>query len=64
LHFAYAGEAAPAGPVYYRLQDPRLLAEYDNTQAGANHAHSVVRDLAADFGADALAAHRQQQHHT
>ena len=62
LHFAYAGAAAPAGPVYYRLQDPRLLAEYDNTQAGANHAHSVVRDLAADFGADALAAHRQQHH--
>jgi hypothetical protein len=62
LHFAYAGAAAHAGPVYYRLQDTRLLTEYDNTQYDANHAHSVVRDLAADFGADALAAHWQHHH--
>ena len=39
-----------------------MLTEYDNTQADANHAHSVVRDLTADFGADALAAHWQQHH--
>jgi Protein of unknown function (DUF3500) len=64
LHFAYAGAAAPAGPVYYRLQDARLLTEYDNTQADANHAHSVVRDVAADFGADTLAAHWQRHHTT
>jgi hypothetical protein len=62
LHFAYAGEYARRGPVYYRLQDERLLVEYDNTQAAANHAHSVVRDLTADFGMDALAAHRQAYH--
>jgi hypothetical protein len=62
LHFAYAGEYASRGPVYYRLQDERLLVEYDNTQAAANHAHSVVRDLTADFGIDALAAHRQAYH--
>ena len=62
LHFAYAGAAAPAGPVYYRLQDARLLTEYDNTQSDANHAHSVVRDLAADFGRDALATHWQHHH--
>jgi hypothetical protein len=62
LHFAYAGAAAHAGPVYYRLQDTRLLTEYDNTQYDANHAHSVVRDLTADFGADALAAHWQHHH--
>ena len=64
LHFAYAGESAPSGPVYYRLQDDRLLAEYDNTQHAANHAHSVVRDLTADFGIDALAAHRRRFHST
>jgi Protein of unknown function (DUF3500) len=62
LHFAYAGAAAHAGPVYYRLQDTRLLTEYDNTQYDANHAHSVVRDLTADFGADALGAHWQHHH--
>jgi hypothetical protein len=61
LNFAYAGEPGQ-GPVYYRLQDQRLLIEYDNTQNGANHAHSVVRDLTADFGMDALAEHRRLFH--
>ena len=62
LHFAYAGEPSGRGPVYYRLQDQRLLVEYDNTQNSANHAHSVVRDLTADFGMDALAEHRRAFH--
>jgi len=62
LYFAYAGERVSHGPVYYRLQDERLLVEYDNTQYNANHAHSVVRDLTADFGVDALAEHRQLFH--
>jgi Protein of unknown function (DUF3500) len=62
LHFAYAGEPSRQGPAYYRLQDRRLLVEYDNTQSGANHAHSVVRDLTADFGMDALAVHRRAYH--
>lgn len=65
LHFGYAGEAAGAaghGPVYYRLQDERLLIEYDNTQNRANHAHSVIRDLSADFGMDALAEHWRAYH--
>jgi len=61
LHFGYAGEPA-SRPVYYRLQDERLLVEYDNTQNGADHAHSVVRDLTADFGMDALAEHRRAFH--
>jgi hypothetical protein len=52
LHFGYAGQPDDAG-VYYRLQDDRLLIEYDNTQSNANHAHTVVRDLAADFGGPA-----------
>lgn len=49
LHFGYAGNL-DVGGVYYRLQDDRLLIEYDNTQDNANHAHTVVRDLEADFG--------------
>jgi len=61
LHFAYAGEPGH-GPAYYRLQDQRLFIEYDNTQNGANHAHSVIRDLTADFGMDALADHRKTFH--
>jgi hypothetical protein len=62
LCFGYAGAPAAAGPIYYRLQDARLLTEYDNSQYNANHAHTVVRDLTADFGADALAAHWQRHH--
>ena len=62
VHVAWAGDLAPGAPHYYRLQGPRLLIEYDNTQRGANHAHSVWRDPDGDFGADALAAHRAAHH--
>jgi hypothetical protein len=62
VHFAWAGSAEPGQPHYYRLQGPRLLAEWDNTQRGANHAHSVWRDPEADFGLDVLAAHRASYH--
>ena len=43
-------------PHYYRVQGARLLAEYDNTQRGVNHVHTVWRDLDDDFGGDVLAA--------
>ena len=62
LHFGYAGAPAGRGPFYYRLQDQRLLVEYDNTQSNANHAHTVVRDMESDFGFDALAEHRRAFH--
>ncbi|SFL50101.1 DUF3500 domain-containing protein [Geodermatophilus ruber] len=62
VHLAWAGPTEPGQPHYYRLQAPRLLAEWDNTQRGANHAHSVWRDPQADFGVDALAAHRAAHH--
>ncbi len=32
VHFAWAGGTERGQPHYYRLQGPRLLAEYDNTQ--------------------------------
>jgi Protein of unknown function (DUF3500) len=57
VHLAWAGPTEPGQPLYYRLQGPRLLIEYDNTQRQANHAHSVWRDPAADFGYDVLGAH-------
>jgi hypothetical protein len=59
LHFAWAGGTERDQPHYYRVQGPRLLIEYDNTQNGANHVHSVLRDPAGDFGADLLAQDRQ-----
>ena len=62
VHLAWAGPTGPGQPHYYRLQGPRLLIEYDNTQRQANHAHSVWRDPAADFGYDALGAHLTAHH--
>jgi Protein of unknown function (DUF3500) len=62
VHFAWAGLTAPGEPHYYRLQGPRLLIEWDNTQDNANHAHSVWRDPTSDFGLDVLARHRAAHH--
>jgi hypothetical protein len=63
VHVAWAGPLAPGAPHYYRLQGPRLLVEWDNTQRGANHAHSVWRDPVADFGLDVLARHHAAHPH-
>jgi hypothetical protein len=62
LHFAWAGVAEKGGPHYYRVQGPSFLVEYDNTQNGANHIHSVWRDLNSDFGEDLLKQHYAQAH--
>jgi hypothetical protein len=62
VHLAWAGPVVPGQPVYYRLQGPGLLIEYDNVQRGANHAHSVWRDPESDFGLDVLTAHRAAHH--
>lgn len=62
VHFAWAGGTEPGQPHYYRLQGPRLLAEYDNTQDEANHVHSVWRDPDGDFADDVLARHRAAFH--
>jgi hypothetical protein len=62
LHFAWAGVAAKGGPHYYRVQAPTFLIEYDNTQNGANHIHSVWREFGNDFGLDLLGAHYRTSH--
>ena len=62
VHFAWAGSTDPGEPHYYRLQGPGFLAEWDNTQRAANHAHSVWRNPESDFGLDALARHRAVHH--
>ncbi|MDP8969433.1 MAG: DUF3500 domain-containing protein [Actinomycetota bacterium] len=62
VRFAWAGSPEPGRPHYYRLQAPGLLVEYDNTQNGANHIHTVVRDPADDFGAGLLARHLAADH--
>jgi hypothetical protein len=63
VHFSWAGSTDVGKPHYYRVQGPSVLIEYDNTQRGANHAHSVWRDPASDFGLDVLAEHRARSTH-
>lgn len=63
VHFGWAGSTDVGKPHYYRVQGPDVLIEYDNTQRGANHAHSVWRDLTNDFGLDVLAEHRARSAH-
>ena len=62
LWFAWAGLVERGGPHYYRIQAPKFLIEYDNTQNNANHIHAVWRDLEGDFGLDLLAEHYKASH--
>lgn len=62
LHFAWAGPTRPGQRHYYRVQGEDLLIEYDNTTDDGNHAHTVLRRPASDFGADVLAAHHASAH--
>ena len=61
--FAWAGSTRPGEPHYYRIQGPSFLVEYDNTQNGANHIHTVWRDFAGDFGRDLLRDHYRNVPH-
>ena len=61
--FAWAGSGEPGQGHYYAVRGPRLLIEYDNTQNGANHIHSVWRDPTNDWGEDLLGEHYRQSHH-
>ena len=60
--FAWAGPDTPGRGHYYAVRGPGFLIEYDNTQNGANHIHSVWRDLDNDWGEDRLAAHYRDAH--
>jgi hypothetical protein len=64
IHFAWAGSLERHRGHYYRIQGPRFLIEYDNTQNDANHIHSVWRDPSNDFGAHLLAQHYARVHGT
>ncbi len=52
------GNRDPQG-IYYRVQSPEFLIEYDNTQNYSNHSHSVWRDWNGDFGFDVLSMHHK-----
>ena len=62
VHLAWAGGTERHQPHYYRLQGPRLLVEYDNTQRDVNHVHTVWRDPEGDFGFDVLRSHLDAAH--
>jgi hypothetical protein len=62
LRFAWAGSATPGEGHYYRILGPTFAIEYDNTQDGANHVHTVWHDLENGFGSDALRRHLAEQH--
>jgi hypothetical protein len=48
--FAWAGAADRTQGHAYRVQGPTFLIEFNNTQNGANHIHSVWRNMLGDFG--------------
>jgi hypothetical protein len=62
IHFGWAGGINRGDPHYYRIQTASFLIEFDNTQGGANHIHSVWRELTGDWGEDLLKEHYQQSH--
>jgi len=50
LRFGWAGSTTKGAPHYYRVQGARFLIEYDASQDGGNHIHTVWRDFTGDFG--------------
>jgi hypothetical protein len=62
VFFAWAGGKERGEGHYYRVQGKTFLLEYDNTQNGANHPHSVWRSFDGDFGRDILAEHLKEAH--
>ncbi|MCF7827863.1 MAG: DUF3500 domain-containing protein [Candidatus Marinimicrobia bacterium] len=62
LYFGWAGGINPGEPHYYRIHSPAMLIEYANTQDNANHVHTVIRDIANDFGRDLLREHYKNDH--
>ena len=57
IGFAWAGGTERGDLHYYRVQGPTFLIEYDSTQGGGNHVHSIWRDFENDFGRDLLREH-------
>jgi hypothetical protein len=62
IFFAWAGGLKRGEGHYYRVQAPAFLIEYDNTQNGNNHIHTVWRDFTGDFGGDLLKQHYLASH--
>ena len=61
-YFAWLGGMKAGEGHYYLIRTPAFLIEYDNTQNGNNHIHSVWRDFNGDFGQDLLGGHYSAAH--
>ena len=57
FHLAWAGPVSKSDAHYYRIHGGDFVVEFDNRQDGANHIHSVWRDIENDFAADVLREH-------
>lgn len=57
FHFAWAGPTERNKEHYYRIHGGDFVVEFDNRQDGANHIHSVWREVENDFAQDVLREH-------
>ena len=57
LHWAWGGPTQEGKEHYYRIHGGNFVVEFDNRQNGANHIHSVWRDVENDFANDVLREH-------
>ncbi len=62
FHLVWAGGLDRSRDHYYRIHGGNFIVEFDNIQNGANHIHSVWRDVENDFAADVLRDHRLMYH--
>ena len=57
IHLAWGGPVDRTKEHYYRLHGGDFMVEFDNRQNGANHIHSVWREVENDFASDVLREH-------
>ena len=50
VRFAWAGPGDRSQAHAYRVEGPSFVIEFNNTQNGANHVHSIWRNMLGDFG--------------
>ena len=62
VKFGWAGGINLGEAYYYRIHGGNLFIELDNYQSGANHVHSVWRDVENDFAQDVLRKHLLSYH--
>ena len=62
MHFAWGGPVKKGEAHYYRIHGGNFVVEFDNRQNGANHIHSVWRNVENDFASDVLREHLLAYH--